>query len=26
MRITVTLDDTLYQQALEMAGPDMDEA
>ncbi|GAC1033981.1 type II toxin-antitoxin system VapB family antitoxin [Pseudomonas sp. No.21] len=26
MRITVTLDDTLYQQALEMADPDMDEA
>ena len=26
MRITVTLDDALYQQALEMADPDMDEA
>lgn len=24
MRITVTLDDTLYQQALEMADPDME--
>ncbi|NZD58478.1 type II toxin-antitoxin system VapB family antitoxin [Sphaerotilus montanus] len=26
MRITVTLDDALYEQALEMADPDMDKA
>lgn len=26
MRTTVTLDDALYQQALEMADPDMDKA
>lgn len=26
MRITVTIDDALYQQALEMAEPDMDKA
>ena len=26
MRITVTIDDTLYQQAIELADPGMDEA
>ncbi|WP_426993966.1 type II toxin-antitoxin system VapB family antitoxin [Methylomonas sp. CM2] len=26
MRTTVTIDDTLYQKALEMADPDMDKA
>ncbi|WP_261641547.1 type II toxin-antitoxin system VapB family antitoxin [Erwinia mallotivora] len=26
MRTTVTIDDALYAQALEMAGPDMDKA
>ncbi|WP_413728292.1 type II toxin-antitoxin system VapB family antitoxin [Sodalis sp. RH19] len=26
MRTTVTIDDNLYEQALELAGPDMDKA